>query len=407
MVIYKKLLANFSSLTLIQIYNLLLPFLVYPYLIKVSGVESYGELVLYQSYSMFMVVIVSYGFDISGVNLIVSCDTKNRIEKLSIVLQSKAILGFFSVAIFFALFAFGFFHNKYLTIAYGLVILSEILNLSWFYLAVEKIKENLFVNVIIKSVTTGIIFLLVNSSEDLWLYPLCIAISNIICGVVLLCYACKICDGNLTLNRFSLCIEIIRESFFFFTSRIMVVIRERLAGILIGTNLGVSELAFYDLCQKVINLLLTPIGILNQAIYPYVSKTNNFSLVRKAIVLSLIYVCISLLFLVFTSKHIIEFLIGEITYTDKSGVLLLLQTSLFFQVFIYFLGNTYLVIKGQKKAFSDSVLYSTVGYILYLMFFIYINKFNIEIVIIGLLFCYFITALHRIYISLRIFNGKV
>lgn len=60
------LIRNFSYLSLLQVFNLILPLIVYPYLIRVLGKETYGLVVFAQSLVFYLVILVGFGFNISA-----------------------------------------------------------------------------------------------------------------------------------------------------------------------------------------------------------------------------------------------------------------------------------------------------------------------------------------------------
>ncbi len=407
MIDYKKFFENFSSLTFIQVYGLLLPFIIYPYLIRVSGVNAYGELVLYQSYTMFLIITVSYGFDIAGTKLIASSTSSSVIEKLSSILQAKFILAIISSIIYIFLFFLNIVGELRFFISFLFLIISEVVNLNWFFLAIEKAKISLVVNVVVKTFFTFLTYISINKSDDLWLYPLFLSFGNIMIGIILLYIACNIYDKKLKASNVKVTTALIKDSFAFYFSRLMVVFRERFSSILIGLYLGPSELAFYDMCQKILNLLVTPVGILNNAIFPIVSRLKYFNLVKISIIICLIYSFFAILFLFLFSDEIIILILKNDELLADSYLIKISSVIIVSQVFIYFLGNTYLVIKGRKREFNNSIIYSTVLYVIFMLAAVYMGELNLFVSIIGFILCYSMIACHRIYISFKIHYEKI
>lgn len=56
---------------------------------------------------------------------------------------------------------------------------------------------------------------------------------------------------------------------------------ERSKAILLGNFIGMQEVAYYDLANKIVRLGSFPIMILNQVLYPKVASERNFRLMRK------------------------------------------------------------------------------------------------------------------------------
>ena len=62
----KALIENFSYLSVFQILNLAFPLFTYPYLIRILGVSIYGKIVFAQAIIGYLVILISFGFNISA-----------------------------------------------------------------------------------------------------------------------------------------------------------------------------------------------------------------------------------------------------------------------------------------------------------------------------------------------------
>ena len=62
----KALLSNITYFCLLQLVNIVLPLLTYPYLISTLGDSLYGELVYVQSIVAFLVLFVGFGLGLQG-----------------------------------------------------------------------------------------------------------------------------------------------------------------------------------------------------------------------------------------------------------------------------------------------------------------------------------------------------
>lgn len=63
---YKTLVENFGYLTLLQICNLLIPLITYPYLINTLGKDLYGVIIYSQAIVSYLSIFVNWGFNISA-----------------------------------------------------------------------------------------------------------------------------------------------------------------------------------------------------------------------------------------------------------------------------------------------------------------------------------------------------
>ncbi len=77
---HSKLVENFSYLSALQIFNMLLPLVTYPYLIRVLGSELYGTVIFAQAIIAYFSVMINFGFNISATKEIALCkDNTKRI----------------------------------------------------------------------------------------------------------------------------------------------------------------------------------------------------------------------------------------------------------------------------------------------------------------------------------------
>lgn len=61
----KTILANFSYLSLLQVFAILFPLLTYPYLLRVIGLELYGVIIFAQSIINYVSLVINFGFNMS------------------------------------------------------------------------------------------------------------------------------------------------------------------------------------------------------------------------------------------------------------------------------------------------------------------------------------------------------
>ena len=63
----KKLISNFLSLAVLRGFDLIIPLVTLPYLLKTIGIELYGELAFALSMAMYFGSIIQYGFGVTAV----------------------------------------------------------------------------------------------------------------------------------------------------------------------------------------------------------------------------------------------------------------------------------------------------------------------------------------------------
>jgi len=94
--IKNRLLTNFFSLSILQAVNMFLPLLTFPYLTRILSIEKFGLLMFAQSFILYFLILVDFGFNYSATREIsIHRDDRKKISEIfSSVIQVKIILIF-------------------------------------------------------------------------------------------------------------------------------------------------------------------------------------------------------------------------------------------------------------------------------------------------------------------------
>ena len=146
----KKVIENFSYLSLIQVFNLVLPLVIYPYLIGVLGKNLYGTIVFAQTIATYFSIFINFGFNIFAAKEIAI--NKDNIQKtneiFSSILTIKSIFWIISILILIISLSLLQVETKemMLYIFSSLICINEVLFPQWFFQGIEKMKYNTIIN---------------------------------------------------------------------------------------------------------------------------------------------------------------------------------------------------------------------------------------------------------------------
>lgn len=138
----KQLLDNFTSLAVLKVANLVLPFVTLPYLIKTLGFEKYGLIVISLALMQYFQAFTDYGFNLSATrDIAIHKHSKSQLSFIyRKVFSSKVILLIFSISILLPIIVFTpqFNEHKELYILMLFMLIGYTLFPIWFFVASKK-----------------------------------------------------------------------------------------------------------------------------------------------------------------------------------------------------------------------------------------------------------------------------
>ena len=156
----------------------------------------------------------------------------------------------------------------------------------------------------------------------------------------------------------------------------------KLNKIIIGSFLGMSEVALYDLGEKIINILKIPIFKISEAVFPKISINKSISFINKTMCITILSVTIMYVCLFFSSDWIVYYFLG---YEDDvaSNIVKILGGSLLFLSFNMFFGGLRLIPFGYDKDYSFVMVTNGIIYLILMLMlwgFNYLNIYSVSFV---------------------------
>ena len=350
----KTILANFSYLTILQVFTILFPLLTYPYLLRVIGLELYGTIVYAQTIIAYVSLIVNFGFNMSAARN-VAIFKGNTVELSRIVSSTylcKFILWFVCLVVYMAIIGtFPFFEKYYWVYAFSfLLTFNELLLPVWFFQGIEKMKYITIVNLSARLAFVIAIFLFVHRREDYLRVPLLNGIGAVLAGCLSLYIILKKEGIRPTFIPAKELFASYRESAPLFVSALSICIYVNVNKLVIGSCLGMAEVSIYDMADKILNLMKLPVTMMGQAVFPRISRERNVHFVNRTMFMAAGTVFLAYVIMCFESERIVFFLSGT-HIENASSVMRLLGISAVLVSFNSFLGGYRLVPLGHSAAY--------------------------------------------------------
>jgi len=362
---------NFSYLAALQIFNVLLPLILYPYLITHIGSEKYGLVIYAQSVILYSSVIVNYGFNIFATKEVaIHWNDKNKLSSIvNTIFLIKFVLFIFALLILTILIFSIQSLKNYWYIYYlstGMLIYEAFVPI-WYFLGIEKMKYITFINITSRLILTGFIFIFVNTTGDFWKVPMFNLIGYSVGALISIYIVYKRHGITCKKPKIINIKKYMKSSFPFLLALISRDSYVRATPIIIGSFVGLVEVVYFDLGIKILSAIKSYISVISQTLYPKISREKNKYFTRKMLYYSFISVLLLTICIFFASNYIVYFFLNE--YNNyASTVLNILVISSLFILISNFASQQMLIPFGYNKIFLLGIVSSMILYFIAMSF---------------------------------------
>ncbi len=376
----KILLENFSFLSVLQVSNLLIFLVITPFLFRVLGKENYGLVVFAQTVAIYFSIIVNFGFNVTATrDISIYRANPDKINKtISEVLTLKCLFLILSTVVLSILvFLIPLLSDHPQIFFYSMLFcLSEALFPVWYFQGIERMKYITFINIGTKIVSAISIFIFINSSEDYILVPLILGfgtISGVIVGLFIVFRTHKHIyelPSIVSLKRS------IKDNIPLFISNVSSQIYVNANKLIVGSSLGMQDVAIYDIADKIVNVMKVPIGVVGQTLFPRISRTRDVRFVKNAMVLVSVFFILAITAIFLFSKEIVLLFTG-LHNTEAASLLRLLAVSILPVCLGLFFAELLLVPFGKLKDYTRMRTLSLFIYIIFISALAYFRQIGL------------------------------
>lgn len=274
---------NFIYNTIYQMLIIIIPIITVPYVSRVLGPNGVGDYSYTLSYAQYFVMLGMIGISVYG-SREVAC-FKNDKKKLSEQFWSIYILQFITTIIATIIYFFIFVginnNSRLLYLIQGIVVITTIFDISWFFIGYEDMKSIVIRNSIVKILGVVSIFIFVKDSSDVVLYAFILAISSFIGQIVMwfnLFQKVEITKLNINVNKV---LKHIRPAIGLFISQVAIQMYTVLDKTMLGAMTNVYQVGLYENSQKTIKLTLTLLTSLGVIMLPRMSSLYSEGKVKE------------------------------------------------------------------------------------------------------------------------------
>lgn len=267
----KKISTNYIYNLAYKILTLIVPLITTPYLSRVLGADGIGIF----GYCMSIVTYFTYagnlGTPLFGKREIASArdnrELRNQIFSDIVIMECGLIM----ISLFLYLIVIQFFHRyetMFLICAVG--ILANIFDINWLYAGLEEFPRIVFRNVIVKTISVCSIFIFVRHKNDLYIYAICMMLSNLLGNLWLFIGSRKYV--KLVKPKFKNMPKYLKTSTILMLPTLVTVLYASIDKTMLeALSNSISEVGYYEQSQKIITMSIAVVTSLGAVLMPRLS----------------------------------------------------------------------------------------------------------------------------------------
>ena len=311
----KKIAENYFFMTLLLVLNSFFGLLIYPYLIRTLGAELYGVYIFASTVVNYFICFIGFGFDMYGVRLIAEnpFSIKKKSNVLSIIFTTKLYLEIVSI-ILAILVSFVFPILRTYFWVYIVCFANTLLNIffpTWYFQGVQKMRVVSYIQLIFKLLSLPFIFICIKKPDDILLFAIIMTASSLLGALYAFIHLLVFERLKISLVPIKHTFVYIKESQYFFYTNFLNMMKIQTINLIIGTRYSMTDLALYDLANRIVSIPLMLITNINSALFPKVVSNFNVPLIKKILMTERIIGILAVLTVVVFGKIAIQILGGE------------------------------------------------------------------------------------------------
>ncbi|WP_034943063.1 lipopolysaccharide biosynthesis protein [Erwinia oleae] len=308
----KEFLSNFIGLSSINIIGMLIPIITMPYLSRVLGVNGYGTVLLFSTLSIFMLIIIDYSTNITGVRD--AAEKKGDKEALNYVYSRYQRIRFLLTLLFIPLsliYCHFFIPGFSLLFYFEVMVASAVgyyLSAPWFHQGTSTLKFFSLVTVATRILQLLLIFVFVKDHDSVSSAVRLNAYAFLIAGVIMYIYRLHRIKVKKISNTNSIGKDF-KEGLDAFIGEFAPNLYSNIPPLVIGAIVSPMVFACYSIALRIINIAGSFQAIAAKSVYPMVVKGK--STLKALLLINLSLSAIPFIAIILFRKEIIYLFLGQ------------------------------------------------------------------------------------------------
>lgn len=352
---------NYIYTLFYQLLNIAFPLITVPFISRVLGAVGVGTYAYTASLVQYFMLFGMLGIATYGSKLVATVrDHKEKLSQAFLSLYALQLIMTALCIILYVLFIYyGAFKHKTIMYIQVISLLSCLVDCSWFFSGLEKFKQIVIRNTIVRIISLLLLFLLVRTSDDLPLYTLIMTGTTFV-GQLVLWIGIKDCIRIVPV-KIRRVLEHVKPTISYFIPQIAIQIYFVLNKTMIGIFSTESEVGIFDYADKILRVSLAFVTSLGTIMLPkiaYIFSNGKKEEVRKYLFKSLdfsSFIAVPIMLgLAGISMEFIPWYLGD-EFRRSITVLFIISPTIFFMAWSGVFGTQYLLAIGRMKPYTISV----------------------------------------------------
>ncbi|MBN1540022.1 MAG: flippase [Candidatus Thermoplasmatota archaeon] len=363
----RSIVHNLFSLGLADLVNKAIPFITFPYVVRVIGAAGFGVVNFGLAFAAFFLILIDFGLNVYSVReiAILKRTSKDRMRSfINEIFTLKMLLMMISLAIYAPMVLLLPFpgEKKAVLMIFALLLVFNALDLQWVFLGLQRLRGYALGTISSNLVKVAAIFLFVHSASDLLVYAMIIALSNFLVIIIELLYLGWLREKIRIRSRRENLMRHVRMALPLCVSVASITIYSKSDTFMLSLLEGDLIVGIYNGGYQIVLGAVSVLTIINSVFFPLISSYLNVD--RRVAMRYQVRSMRTILFVGFTlfvfgfifSKEIISIVLGgEYSRSMYSFRILLLTVPLI--GFGYLFGGQILMSHGKFKLYSLMILF--------------------------------------------------
>jgi polysaccharide transporter, PST family len=282
---------NVVGLYWVQVATFLVPLVTLPYISRVLGPSAFGLVIFAQGFSVFLTLLVDWGFTPYGVRAVAS-DRENHEALVGTVARIRGAQLLMSAASLpiavGALVLVPKFHQHpaFLVLAWVAAV-STALTPNWYFVGVERVRLVSALQLGFRALGAGLTFLLVKEEGDAWIVLFLYMLSSI--GMWLVCDALLYRRVPIRLRGLRAAAVAVRESGRLFIGTVGGSLMTSFNVVLLGLFVPNAQVAHFGASERIVRSSEQVLGPIGVAVYPrltFLQASHRHDRARRLLVIA-------------------------------------------------------------------------------------------------------------------------